>query len=140
MFLMTAAFHASILICVLLRTVKKLLRNINEYYGDVLRTKPPSLPTEESPNLSSIAKEKSLKDIVKLMRLVLALAVKSDKKEDYVQTIYTLSPDAQKSLMYLLQQAYTALGIISLLQVISEPSAGYSPSNGLLRYPVSSLC
>lgn len=104
MFFMTAAFQASILICVLLRTVKKLLRNINEYYGDVLRTKPPSLPTEESPNLSSIAKEKSLKDIVKLMRLVLALAVKSDKKEDYVQTIYTLSPDAQKSLMYLLQQ------------------------------------
>ena len=107
MFLMTAAFHASILICVLLRTVKKLLRNINEYYGDVLRTKSPSLPTEESPNLSSIAKEKSLKDIVKLMRLVLALAVKSDKKEDYVQTIYTLSPDAQKSLMYLLQQVYS---------------------------------
>jgi len=104
MFRMTPAFQASILICVLWPTVKKLLRSINEYYGDVLRTKPPSLPTEESPNLSSIAKQKSVKDIVKFLRLVLALAVKSDKKEDYVQTIYTLSPDAQKSLMYLLQQ------------------------------------
>jgi len=93
-----------ILICVLLFSVKKLLRNATDYYGDVLRTNPPNLPTEESPNLSSIAKEKSIPDIVKLLRLVLALAVKSDKKEDYVQKIYTLSPEAQKSLMLLLQR------------------------------------
>jgi len=65
--------------------------------------KPPYLPSEELPNLSSIAKELSIPDTVKFLRLVLALAVKSDKKEEYVKTIYTLSPEAQKSLMYLLQ-------------------------------------
>jgi hypothetical protein len=79
---------------------------MTDYYGDVLRTKPPLLPTEESPNLSSIAKEQSIPDIVRFLRLVLALAVKSDKKENYVQTIYTLSPEAQKALMYLLQQVH----------------------------------
>ena len=86
--------------------VKKLLRYMTDYYTDVLRTTAPNLPAEELPNLSSIAKEQSVTDIVKLLRLVLALAVKSDKKEDYVQTIYTLSPEAQKALMYLLQQVH----------------------------------
>lgn len=84
--------------------MKKLLRNTTDYYGDVLRTSPPNLPSDELPNLSSIAKQQSIPDIVKFLRLVLALAVKSDKKEDYVQKIYTLSPEAQKALMYLLQQ------------------------------------
>lgn len=101
--------------------MKKLLRSITDYYGDVLRTNPPNLPAEEMPNLSSIAKEKSTPDIVKLLRLVLALAVKSDKKEEYVQRIYTLSPEAQKSLMLLLQQ------------VIAEPSQGYSPRSGMIK-------
>ena len=87
--------------------VKKLLRNITDYYGDVLRTNPPNLPSDELPNLSSIAKTKSIPDIVKFLRLVLALAVKSDKKEGYVQKIYTLSPEAQKALMHLLQQVYS---------------------------------
>ena len=85
--------------------VKKLLRYMTDYYTDVLRTTAPNLPAEELPNLSTIAKEQSIPDIVMLLRLVLALAVKSNKKEDYVQTIYTLSPEAQKALMYLLQQA-----------------------------------
>jgi hypothetical protein len=77
---------------------------MTDYYGDVLRTAPPNLAPDELPNLSSIAKERSIPDIVKFLRLVLALAVKSDKKEDYVQKIYTLSPETQKSLMFLLQQ------------------------------------
>jgi HOOK domain len=77
---------------------------MTDYYGDVLRTVPPNLAPDELPNLSSIAKERSIPDIVKFLRLVLALAVKSDKKEDYVQKIYTLSPETQKSLMFLLQQ------------------------------------
>ena len=80
---------------------------MTDYYTDVLGTTAPNLPAEELPNLSSIAKEQSVADIVKLLRLVLALAVKSDKKEVYVQTIYTLSPEAQKALMYLLQQVYS---------------------------------
>ena len=87
--------------------VKKLLRFMTDYYTDVLGTNPPNLPSEESPNLSNIAKERSVPDIVKFLRLVLALAVKSDRKEDYVQTIYTLSPETQKALMYLLQQVYS---------------------------------
>jgi hypothetical protein len=103
---MRSIFHFCVLTCLFFLSVKKLLRNITDYYGDVLRTKPPSLPTEESPNLSSIAKVQSIPDIVRFLRLVLALAVKSDKKEDYVQTIYTLSPEAQKALMYLLQQVH----------------------------------
>ena len=69
-----------------------------------MHTRPPNLPAEELPNLSSIAKEQSVPETVKFLRLVLALAVKSDKKEEYVQTIYTLSAEAQKALMYLLQQ------------------------------------
>ena len=95
------------LMCLFLVVVKKLLRNMTDYYNDVLRLNPPNLPSDELPNLSSIAKEKSAADIVKFLRLVLALAVKSNKKEDYVQTIYTLSPEAQKALMYLLQQVYS---------------------------------
>jgi hypothetical protein len=93
---------------------------MTDYYGDVLGTNPPSLPSEDLPNLSGIAKEQSIPDIVKLLRLVLAVAVKSDKKEEYVQTIYTLSPEAQKALMYLLQQ------------VVTEPT-GYSPSGQILK-------
>ena len=79
---------------------------MTDYYGDVLKTNPPNLSSDELPNLSSIAKERSIPDIVKLLRLVLALAVKSDKKGDYVQKIYTLSPEVQKALMYLLQQVH----------------------------------
>ena len=86
--------------------VKKLLRKMTDYYGDVLRTTPPNLPPDELPNLSSIAKEQSSSDIIKFLRLVLALAVKSNKKENYVQSIYTLAPEAQKALMYLLQQVH----------------------------------
>jgi HOOK domain len=96
--------NTCVLIWVSFVLVKKLLRNITDYYGDVLRTNPPNLPSDELPNLSSIAKTKSIPDIVKFLRLVLALAVKSDKKEDYVQKIYTLSPEAQKALMHVLQQ------------------------------------
>jgi hypothetical protein len=81
---------------------------MTDYYGDVLRTNPPNLSPDELPNLSSIAKERSRPEIVKFLRLVLALAVKSDKKEDYVQKIYTLSAETQKSLMYLLQQVWTS--------------------------------
>jgi hypothetical protein len=92
---------------------------MTDYYGDVLRSNPPNLPAEDSPNLSSIAKLHSVPDIVKLLRLVLAVAVKSDKKEEYVKTIYTLSAEAQKALMYLLQQ------------VVSAEPAGYSPGGGL---------
>src|SRR5271154_2148547 len=108
-----------ILICVSWGLVKKLLRNMTDYYTDVLKTNPPNLPPEEQPNLSNIAKEQSVPDIVRFLRLVLALAVKSDKKEDYVQKIYTLSPEAQKALMYLLQQ------------VVSDPSPGYATGNGM---------
>ena len=86
---------------------------MTDYYIDVLRTPAPNLPAEELPNLSSIAKEQSIADIIKLLRLVLALAVKSDKKEEYVQTIYTLSPEAQKALMYLLQQVCSSCAIVS---------------------------
>lgn len=100
-------FEMCVLMCVSLVVVKKLLRNMTDYYGDVLRMNPPNLPSDELPNLSSIAKEKSAPDIVKFLRLVLALAVKSNKKEDYVQRIYTLSPESQKALMYLLQQVYS---------------------------------
>ena len=82
---------------------------MTDYYGDVLRTSAPNVPPDEMPNLSSIAKERSIPDIVKFLRLVLALAVKSDKKEDYVQKIYTLSPETQKSLMYLLQRVRAIL-------------------------------
>ena len=89
--------------------VKKLSRNMTDYYGDVLRASAPNVPPDEMPNLSSIAKERSIPDIVKFLRLVLALAVKSDKKEHYVQKIYTLSPETQKSLMYLLQQVRAIL-------------------------------
>lgn len=96
--------HVSVLTRPQLCLVKKLSRNITDYYGDVLRTSPPNLRPDELPNLSSIAKERSIPDIIKFLRLVLALAVKSDKKEDYVQKIYTLSPETQKSLMFLLQQ------------------------------------
>lgn len=87
--------------------MKKQLRNMTDYYSDVLRSNPPTLPPEELPNLSSISKEQSIPDLVKFLRLVLAVAVKSDKKEEYVQTIYTLSPEAQKALMYLLQQVHS---------------------------------
>lgn len=101
---MSALFHTFLLLYILILSVKKLLRHITDYYTDVLHTKPPALPTDESPNLSGIAKEKSTQDIIKLLRLVLALAVKSKKNEDYVQTIQTFPPDRQSTLMYLLQQ------------------------------------
>lgn len=120
----------SVLIHAFYVLVKKLLRSINDYYGDVLRTKPPNLPSEELPNLSSIAKEKSVPDTVKLLRLVLALAVKSDKKEDYVQRIYTLSPEAQKALMYLLQEV-PVHGCPCLQEVVSEPSPRSLSGDGL---------
>jgi hypothetical protein len=99
-------FEAGMLIWVSFIVVKKLLRNMTDYYGDVLKTNPPNLSSDELPNLSSIAKERSIPDIVKLLRLVLALAVKSGKKGDYVQKIYTLSPETQNALMYLLQQVH----------------------------------
>ena len=83
--------------------MKKILRHITDYYTDVLHTKPPTLPTDELPNLSGIAKEKSTQDIVKLLRLILALAVKSSKNATYVQTIQTFPPERQSTLMYLLQ-------------------------------------
>ena len=119
-------FEMCILMRVFVVLVKKLLRNMTDYYGDVLRMNPPNLPSDELPNLSSIAKEKSSPDIVKFLRLVLALAVKSNKKEDYVQTIYTLSPEAQKALMYLLQQVYSSIyhtnvgGIGSFTRIFSR--------------------
>jgi hypothetical protein len=103
-FTMSASFYFLLSTWILIFTVKKILRHITDYYTDVLHTKPPTLPTEDLPNLSGIAKEKSTSDIIKLLRLVLALAVKSKKNEAYVQTIQTFPPERQSTLMYLLQQ------------------------------------
>ena len=98
------AFRFFLVLWILIPLVKKILRHITDYYTDVLHTKPPTLPTDELPNLSGIAKEKSAPDIIKLLRLVLALAVKSKKNEAYVQTIQTFPQERQSTLMYLLQQ------------------------------------
>jgi HOOK domain len=77
---------------------------MTDYYSDVLHTKAPTIPTDENPNLSSIAKLRSQEDIIKFLRLVVALALKSNKNEAYVSTICTFSPESQKALMYLLQR------------------------------------
>ena len=82
--------------------LKKVLKYALQYYEDHLGMDPSSFPV---PDLQRIAKEADEDEMVKLIQLIIVLAVHCDQRDHYIHQITTLSPDAQQTLMTLIQEA-----------------------------------
>ncbi|BFZ61072.1 ubiquitin-like protein atg8 [Saitoella coloradoensis] len=82
--------------------LKRLFRDLERYYTEVLGQ--PPFAAAYLPNLSMLAKDGNVAEIRKLMSLAVVAAVQSEKREDYVQKIQTLSSEQQTALMVELSQ------------------------------------
>lgn len=79
-----------------LASLKRLFRLISQYFTEVLNQPSSGL---DVPNLQAIAQDYDLAQTMAVCRLVLAIAVQSDKKQEVVQHIQKLSERDQHALM-----------------------------------------
>ncbi|ODQ53234.1 hypothetical protein SAICODRAFT_80119, partial [Saitoella complicata NRRL Y-17804] len=82
--------------------LKRLFRDLERYYTEVLGQ--PPFAAAYLPNLSMLAKDANVAEIRKLMSLAVVAAVQSEKRENYVKKIQTLSSEQQTALMVELSQ------------------------------------
>lgn len=83
--------------------LKRLHKDLTQYYTEALGHRLPSQP----PNLTAIAKNGSVDEAIKLMKIVVSAAVLSDRKEEYITMIQELSPSSQTELMNVINEMMT---------------------------------
>ncbi|KAI9137506.1 hook-related protein family [Paraphysoderma sedebokerense] len=81
--------------------LKKMYKLVISYYEDVLHSRVSEMDT---PNLSSIAKDSDLNEILKLASLILLLSVQCPKKEKFISAIQTLDEFSQQQIMLIISQ------------------------------------
>ncbi|KAJ1964265.1 hypothetical protein GGI12_001534 [Dipsacomyces acuminosporus] len=89
--------------------LKKLYRLVTQYYEEVLGY--PATHLEE-PNLSAIAKNDDIDELLKLCHLILTLAVQCEKNQVYIGKIMSLGEDDQRSLMVSIESVLAQLGSV----------------------------
>lgn len=77
-------------------SLKKLHKLLMGYYEEVLGQNTAGL---EIPNLTSIARDADVVEILKLAQLIIALAVQCENNQRYVKKIQSLDQECQHALM-----------------------------------------
>lgn len=80
---------------------KKLHKLITRYFEDVVGQDPELLP---SVNLTSIAKDADLHELLLMCQLVIAIAVQSDNNKMYIEMIQSLTQKSQHALMVSIEE------------------------------------
>ncbi|KAL7275336.1 hypothetical protein RUND412_001738 [Rhizina undulata] len=76
------------------------LRDLTRYYTEILGHRLP----RSAPNLTLIAKDGNVEESIKLVKIIVAAAVQSDRREEYIKYIQELSPSSQTELMGVINQ------------------------------------
>ncbi|TPX36316.1 hypothetical protein SmJEL517_g01483 [Synchytrium microbalum] len=87
--------------------LKRLHKNVISYYEEVLHH---TLPKALDVNLTSIARDQDVDELVKLAQLVLAMVVQSESNQMYIAKMQKLDEVSQQHLMLLIQQVMDILG------------------------------
>ncbi|KAJ2623718.1 hypothetical protein GGI26_002165 [Coemansia sp. RSA 1358] len=90
-----------------LNNLKKLYKLVTRYYEEVLGY-PASNLTE--PNISAIAKDGNVDELLKLCQLILTLAVQCERNQVYIGKIMSLGEEDQRSLMVSIESVLAQLG------------------------------
>lgn len=96
--------------------LKRLHKDLTRYYTETLGHRLPSA----APNLTMIAKDGNVEESIKLVKIIVAAAVQSDRREDYIKYIQDLSPNSQTELMGVINQM---MEIDAAEGAIGEPGA-----------------
>ncbi|KAI7891009.1 uncharacterized protein EV154DRAFT_421122 [Mucor mucedo] len=80
---------------------KKLHKLITRYFEEVVGQDPELLP---SVNLTSIAKDADLHELLLMCQLVIAIAVQSDNNKTYIEMIQSLTQKSQHALMVSIEE------------------------------------
>ncbi|KAI5800357.1 HOOK protein-domain-containing protein [Peziza echinospora] len=80
--------------------LKRIHKDLTRYYTDSLGHRLPSTP----PNLTLIAKDSARDDTIRLVKIIVAAAVQSERREEYIRRIQGLSPRSQTELMLVINQ------------------------------------
>ncbi|KAA8911349.1 HOOK protein-domain-containing protein [Sphaerosporella brunnea] len=80
--------------------LRKLHKDLSKYYTETLGHRLPS----PAPNLTAIAKDANTEETIKLAKIIVATAVLSDRKEEYIAMIQELSPSSQTEMMNILNE------------------------------------
>ncbi|KAI9358583.1 hypothetical protein DFJ73DRAFT_757870 [Zopfochytrium polystomum] len=104
--------------------LKRIYKLLTGYYEEVLGQNTSGL---DVPNLTSIARDSDVLEIVKLMSLIIALAVQCEQNQKYIQQIQLLDAAAQHVLMVTIEQVMTRLGEA---RVAESPTSAISPFAG----------
>uniref|UniRef100_A0A1B0A799 Protein hook n=1 Tax=Glossina pallidipes TaxID=7398 RepID=A0A1B0A799_GLOPL len=81
--------------------IKKVIEGLYDYYGDVLNY---SLAEYRRPDAMRIAEMCDIKELERLLKLVLGCAVNCSLKQDYIRQIMCLEEDLQANIMQALQE------------------------------------
>lgn len=80
---------------------KKLHKLITRYFEDVVGQDPELLPAV---NLTAIAKDADLHELLLMCQLVIAIAVQSDNNKTYIEMIQSLTQKSQHALMVSIEE------------------------------------
>ncbi|KAI8055551.1 uncharacterized protein B0P05DRAFT_581700 [Gilbertella persicaria] len=80
---------------------KKLHKLITRYFEDIVGQDPELLP---SVNLTAIAKDADLHELLLMCQLVMAIAVQSDNNKRYIEMIQSLTQKSQHALMVSIEE------------------------------------
>lgn len=102
---------------------KKLHKLITRYFEDVVGQDPELLP---SVNLTAIAKDADLHELLLMCQLVIAIAVQSDNNKTYIEMIQSLTQKSQHALMVSIEEVMNHFN--------TEPDYTNNSSNPRLSY------
>ncbi|KAF3912833.1 hypothetical protein AA313_de0202742 [Arthrobotrys entomopaga] len=85
------------------QNLKKIHKALVHYYTSNLGLRAPS-SSKYAPELLSIAREGSKRELVKLIKLVVIVAVQSERRQHYITKIQELSSTSQTELMLVINQ------------------------------------
>ncbi|KAG1048525.1 hypothetical protein G6F43_009086 [Rhizopus delemar] len=113
---------------------KKLYKAITRYFEEVVGQDPQYLPTI---NLTAIAKDADLHELLLMCQLVIAIAVQSDNNKAYIEMIQSLTQKNQHALMVSIEEVMNRFNTESLeprLSFVSGQSSGTSLEDMPYRY------
>lgn len=84
-----------------LNNLKRIYKLITSYFEEHLGLKADGI---DPPNLTAIAKDEQVLEIVKMVSLVIGLAVQSEKQQQVILKIQDLQEQTQHALMIIIQQ------------------------------------
>jgi protein HOOK3 len=80
--------------------LQRLYRLVNQYFTDVLRRPTSAL---EVPDLHAMVKDRNVTETLRLCRLIITIAVQSEKKKEVIEKIQGLNEVDQSALMRALE-------------------------------------